>query len=121
MSDTNAVHILRQHQQQRPLASPQNSQQQSPRNSKPPPARKKSANIPSRGGPVIQVGGGALPKNIDRAEFFLMEKDPEIYQRGDMIVRPAREAIAIADQRQTHGMRLVPVKPMHLVERLTRI
>jgi putative DNA primase/helicase len=71
--------------------------------------------------PTIRITGGSLPEIVDEAERILMERDHEIFQRGDFLVRPARQMIDIADQRQTSAMRLVPVTAVHLAERLTRV
>jgi hypothetical protein len=76
---------------------------------------------PGRGLPKVRVGGGSLPFNVDEAELILIERDAEVFQRGDFVVRPAREMVAIADQRQTRALRLVTVKVQHLIERFTRI
>jgi putative DNA primase/helicase len=73
------------------------------------------------GRPTIHIKGGSLPEIVDEAERILIERDKEIFQRGDLLVRPARQMVDIADQRQTPAMRVVPVKPVHLAERLTRI
>jgi putative DNA primase/helicase len=74
-----------------------------------------------RGLPVIQVTGGSLPSVVDQAEQLLIHADCEVYQRGDFVVRPAPRMLPLADQRQTYGLRLVPIKTQHLIERLTRI
>lgn len=76
---------------------------------------------PGRGLPVVKVFGGSLPHSIDAAEKLLIADDDEVYQRGDFVVRPALETIAISGKRKTQGLRLVPIKPAHLVDRLTRI
>jgi hypothetical protein len=44
-----------------------------------------------------------------------------MFQRGDFIVRAARERVPISDDRETLAWRLVRVKTQHLVDRLTRI
>ena len=71
--------------------------------------------------PIIQVTGGSLPFVVDQAEQILLDADPDIYQRGDFVVRPATVKLLAADQHQTFGLRLIPIKAQHLVERLTRI
>jgi hypothetical protein len=71
--------------------------------------------------PVVQVMGGALRGIIDEAERQLVGVDTGIFQRGDVIVRPAQTPIPIAENREAIGLRLVPVKVNHLVERLTDV
>ncbi len=71
--------------------------------------------------PIINLGGGKLPMNIDAAEGLLIQHDPEVYQRGDMVVRAAKELVTVADHRQALAMRMVPIKAVHLVDRLTRV
>jgi hypothetical protein len=77
----------------------------------------------SRGGklPVIQVGGGSLPYNVDAAEFALIDRDRSVYQRGDFLVRPAPSIIQISDRREITGIRLVRMSVTHLIERMTRV
>jgi hypothetical protein len=71
--------------------------------------------------PTIELGGGKLPRNIDQSEALLIEHDREVFQRGDMVVRPAKEMVSIADHRQALAMRMVPIRATHLADRLTRI
>jgi excisionase family DNA binding protein len=59
--------------------------------------------------PIIQIGGGKLPRLVDEAENALLAHDRDVYQRGDFIVRPALVQIPIADERSTIGLRLVSV------------
>jgi putative DNA primase/helicase len=75
----------------------------------------------NRGLPVIEVSGGQLPFLVDQAEEILIELDHEVYQRGDFVVRVAPVMVPIADDRQTLGLRLVPIKIQHMIERMTRI
>ena len=71
--------------------------------------------------PIIRITGGSLPVTVDQAEQFLIEYDADVFQRGDFVVRPAPIMMPLADQRQIFGLRLVPIRTQHLVERLTRI
>ena len=81
----------------------------------------KAERVSARNLPIVQLGGGKLPANIDDAESYMIENDHEVFQRGDMVIRPAKEVIAISDHRQSLGMRMVPIKTAHLADRLTRI
>ena len=75
-------------------------------------------NTPSR--PIVRVIGGELPAIIDRAEEILIAADPDVYAFGDQIVRPAMQPIRIADEKETRGLRLVPIASAHMRERFTR-
>jgi hypothetical protein len=68
----------------------------------------------------VQVVAGELPAVIDEAEAILIEGDRNLYEFGDQVVRPARAPIRIADDKETLGLRLVPVKLHHMIERFTR-
>jgi hypothetical protein len=70
--------------------------------------------------PVVQVIAGQLPRVVDEAEGILIESDDDLYAFGDQVVRPALAPIRIADDQQTVGLRLVPVKLHHMIERFTR-
>jgi hypothetical protein len=75
-----------------------------------------------RGGrPVIKVWSGELPAIVDQAETVLIEHDPDLYEFGDELVRPAIQPIRIASNRSTCGLRLVPVGINNLIERLTYV
>ncbi len=55
--------------------------------------------------------------------YYLLSVDGKrdgIFQRGDFIVRAAMARIPIADKRHTFGLRLVPVRALHMVERFTQ-
>jgi hypothetical protein len=71
--------------------------------------------------PVIHTGGGRLPQAVDEAERILIANDPEVYAFGDQIVRPALRPIAIADNKTTVGLRIVPIGPDHMADRLSRL
>jgi hypothetical protein len=70
--------------------------------------------------PVVQVPAGQLPATVDAAEAILIESDRNLYEFGDQVVRPARAPIKIADSKTTIGLRLVPVRLHHMIERFTR-
>jgi hypothetical protein len=87
------------------------------------PLSKRSARGPApcseRGLPIVFLIGGNLSHAVDQAEIFLLSSDSELFQRGDFVVRPAQTPIPIADNRLTLGLRLVPVKINHMIERFT--
>jgi hypothetical protein len=70
--------------------------------------------------PIVQVVPGELPKVVDDAEAFLIESDRNLYEFGDLVMRPARAPIKIADNKTAIGLRLVPVRLHHMIERFTR-
>jgi hypothetical protein len=78
------------------------------------------APIPPAVRPIVQIAAGQLPAVIDAAEAILVETDRDLYEFGDQVVRPARAPITIADKRTTVGLRLVPVRLYHMIERFTR-
>jgi hypothetical protein len=53
------------------------------------------------------VWGGVLPAVVDQAEAALIDRDREIYEFGDELVRPAMLPIRIAKDREPAGLRLV--------------
>jgi putative DNA primase/helicase len=71
--------------------------------------------------PVVRTGGGRLPQAVDEAERILIETDHEVYTFGDQVVRPALRPIAIADDKTTIGLRLVPIGAEHMAERFGRL
>jgi hypothetical protein len=70
--------------------------------------------------PVIRVVGGELPNIIDAAEAILIARDSAVFAFGDQVVRPAIRPIRIADNKETTGLRLVPIAAAHMAERFTR-
>ena len=71
--------------------------------------------------PRVRTSGGRLHAAVDAAEKVLIGNDPEVYAFGDQIVRPALRPIAIADDKTTIGLRLVPVGPEHMADRFSRL
>jgi len=71
--------------------------------------------------PTLRVVAGELPAVVDAAETILVDRDRDLYEFADQIVRPALAPIRIADNKQTIGLRLVPVRLHHMIERFTRI
>jgi hypothetical protein len=69
--------------------------------------------------PIVQVLPGQLPAVVDDAERILIERDRNLYEFGDQVMRPARAPIKIADNKTTIGLRLVPVRLHHMIERFT--
>src|SRR5262245_21391844 len=45
--------------------------------------------------PVVKTWGGGLPLYVDAAERVLVDQSVELFQRGEFIVRPAPEIVAI--------------------------
>src|SRR5689334_3338423 len=62
--------------------------------------KQKSSQQQDRGMPIVRVSGGLLPSVIDRAEAILIDQDKELFQRGDLVVRPAPAMVHIADDRK---------------------
>jgi hypothetical protein len=85
----------------------------------PPPSEPEPAPVPVIR-PIVQVAAGHLPAVVDAAEAILIEADRNLYEFGDQVVRPARAPIKIADNKTTIGLRLVPVRLHHMIERFTR-
>ena len=58
----------------------------------------------------IKIIGGALPAALDAAEQALIEQGVDLFQRGDVIVRPGTDcAIKIGHEQTTAGKRLFEV------------
>ena len=76
----------------------------------------------SRALPIIRLVDGQLPKAVDEAEAALIAAGGcHIYQRGDLIVRPIRPKLKAAGNRDTFGLRLLPLNKHSLVDTYTRI
>jgi hypothetical protein len=73
------------------------------------------------GRPILKVWDGALPSIVDAAEKLLIERDHDIYEFGDQVVRPAIEPIRIAGDRTVPSLRLIPIGINHLIERFTLV
>ena len=75
------------------------------------------AQIPRR---EIKIIGGALPATLDAAEHALIEQGVDLFQRGDMIVRPGNDCtIKIRHDRTTTGKRLFEVSAVEMREHMT--
>ncbi len=68
---------------------------------------------------TVQVVPGELPAAVDQAEAALYEQCPDIFQRGNTIVRPVRALVEVANGDHAEGIRLSRVNKHHLAERLT--
>jgi hypothetical protein len=69
--------------------------------------------------PQICVRGGELPRVVNEAEAALLALGREVYQRGDLVVRPVLSKLKAANGQDTQSWRLVPVTRPWLVEALT--
>jgi hypothetical protein len=71
--------------------------------------------VPLRGLPIIEYAGGRLADATAEAEQILAERDQDLFQRGDSLVRLARESkFVISGERKTTGPRLLLVQHMNM-------
>ncbi|HEY1798716.1 MAG TPA: hypothetical protein VGG57_21575 [Stellaceae bacterium] len=68
---------------------------------------------------VVQIG--SLAETVDATEEALLERASGIYQRGDVVVRPASVQVMVADERTVVALRLIEETPTHLCDRLSRL
>ncbi len=73
------------------------------------------------GKPVLQLIAGLLPELIDQAESHLIAANLEIYQRGDLVVRPGVVERRTAAVEKLRMPGLVPVTPYNMVELFTKV
>jgi hypothetical protein len=71
--------------------------------------------------PVIRLIDGHLPRIVDQAENALLAAKKHIYQRGGMVVRPARQKLSAANNKTTFAWELIEMTGVHLRETLTKI
>jgi hypothetical protein len=77
--------------------------------------------------PTIQLIEGELPRVIDEAEAALLADiaRQQLYQRGELVVRPVRLKLRAADmqgnKRETSGWQLLQVTKPYMVETFTRV
>lgn len=77
--------------------------------------------------PIIQLIEGKLPRVIDEAEAALLADiaRQQLYQRGELVVRPARLKLRAADmqgnKRETSGWQLLQVTKPYMIETFTRV
>jgi hypothetical protein len=70
--------------------------------------------------PIIQVIAGKLPETVDNAEATLIARGCPVYQRGGILVKPAKVRIDVADEKQTTGTRLIPLTANNIAEMVMR-
>jgi hypothetical protein len=77
--------------------------------------------------PIIHLIDGELPRIIDEAEAALLAdiSRQQLYQRGELIVRPVRLKLRAADmqgsKRETSGWQLLQVSKPAMIETFTRV
>ena len=77
--------------------------------------------------PIIQLIEGELPRVIDEAEAALLADigRQQLYQRGELVVRPVRLKLRAADmqghKRETSGWQLLQVTKPDMIETFTRV
>jgi putative DNA primase/helicase len=77
--------------------------------------------------PTIQLIEGELPRVIDEAEAALVADiaRQQLYQRGELVVRPVRLKLRAADmqgnKRETSGWQLLQVTKPYMIETFTRV
>jgi hypothetical protein len=77
--------------------------------------------------PTIQLVESELPRVVDEAEAALLADigRQQLYQRGELVVRPARLKLRAADMlgtaRETSGWQLLLVTKPYMIETLTRV
>ena len=83
--------------------------------------------IPPAQPPTIQLIEGELPRVIDEAEAALLADiaRQQLYQRGELVVRPVRLKLRAADmqghKRETSGWQLLQVTKPYMIETFTRV
>jgi hypothetical protein len=83
--------------------------------------------IPPIQPPIIQLIEGELPRVIDEAEAALLADiaRQQLYQRGELVVRPVRLKLRAADmqghKRETSGWQLLQVTKPYMIETFTRV
>ena len=77
--------------------------------------------------PIIQLIEGELPRVVDEAEAALLADiaRQQLYQRGELVVRPVRLKLRAADmqghKRETSGWQLLQVTKPYMIETFTRV
>jgi hypothetical protein len=85
------------------------------------------APIPAVQPPTIQLIEGEMPRVIDEAEAALLADiaRQQLYQRGELVVRPVRLKLRAADmqghKRETSGWQLLQVTKPYMIETFTRV
>jgi putative DNA primase/helicase len=70
--------------------------------------------------PVVRLIPGMMSENIDEAEKHLKARDGELYQRGDVIVRPGALVVNTPYGREIKIPGVVPLKTNEMIERFTK-
>ena len=73
--------------------------------------------------PIIRLTEGELPRIVNEAESALLAAGGRfhLYQRGNLIVRPIKQKLKAANDRNTTYWQLVQVTKPHLIETFTRV
>lgn len=69
--------------------------------------------------PTIKVYGGGLPRSVNQAERALMAANLDLYQRGGLLVRPAKSPNTIVNGEEKSVAALTQVNVHHLRELMT--
>ena len=78
------------------------------------------ANPTGEARPVVRIIAGKRSEAIDDAEAHLTERDLDLFQRGDFVVRLAPQDVDFGDGERVSAMRIVTVGSQHMRERFTR-
>src|SRR5262249_38767368 len=70
--------------------------------------------------PIVELAPGERSAAIDRAEEYLIERDPLLFERGDEVVIPAPQEVEIGGGETASALRIVPVGKENMRERFTR-
>lgn len=75
---------------------------------------------PSGARPVVQIIAGKRSEAIDEAETYLVDRDPDLFQRGAFVVRVAPEEVEVGAGQKASALRIVKVGNEHMRERLSQ-
>jgi hypothetical protein len=96
-----AAEAAKGHPRSRPSVQPQSQQQ--------------------AGKPTIRIVPGELPRIVNEAEAALLATSGlNLYQRGELIVRPALSKLRASNNRKTFAWRLIPVRQPYMIEAMMR-
>jgi hypothetical protein len=70
--------------------------------------------------PTIRLIDGQLPRIAVEAEAALLAANHSIYQRGQLVMRPIKLKLKVADDRETFGWRLRRVDVPYLIHAFTK-
>jgi putative DNA primase/helicase len=71
--------------------------------------------------PIVRIVAGQRTRAIDKAEDHLAAGDPDLFQRGEFIVRVAPEDVDVGGGEKASALRIVTVGTQHMRERFTRV